>query len=86
MFTVISMPFLTLFELHIFRSNISFSEETSLPLKESFLYTGFSVELFVPTNALRQFFHCFLYYYDAPILKIPPDDGRITAEMRIGAS
>jgi hypothetical protein len=23
-------------------------------------------ELFVPTNALRQFFHCFLYYYDAP--------------------
>jgi hypothetical protein len=23
--------------------------------------------LFVPTNALRQFFHCFLYYKDAPI-------------------
>jgi hypothetical protein len=49
----------------------------------------FIIELFVPTNALRQLFHCFLYYYDAPIrisLKIPPDDGRITAEMRIGAS
>jgi hypothetical protein len=24
-------------------------------------------DLFVPTNALRQFFHCLLYYYDAPI-------------------
>jgi hypothetical protein len=23
--------------------------------------------LFIPTNALRQFFHCFLYYKDAPI-------------------
>jgi hypothetical protein len=60
-------------------------------------------ELFVPTNALRQFFfHCFLYYKDTPIrisavilpssggilsefLK-PPVDGRITAEIRIGAS
>jgi hypothetical protein len=26
-----------------------------------------NIELFVTTNALRQFFHCFLYYYDAPI-------------------
>jgi hypothetical protein len=26
----------------------------------------FIIELFVPTNALRQFFHCFLYYKDAP--------------------
>jgi hypothetical protein len=25
------------------------------------------IDLFVPTNALRQFFHCLLYYYDAPI-------------------
>jgi hypothetical protein len=27
----------------------------------------FIIDLFVPTNALRQFFHCLLYYYDAPI-------------------
>jgi hypothetical protein len=27
----------------------------------------FIIELFVPTNALRQFFHCFFYYKDAPI-------------------
>jgi hypothetical protein len=25
------------------------------------------IDLFVPTNALRQFFHCLLHYYDAPI-------------------
>jgi hypothetical protein len=28
---------------------------------------SFYNRLFVPTNALRQFFHCFLYYKDAPI-------------------
>jgi hypothetical protein len=27
----------------------------------------YQIALFVPTNVLRQFFHCFLYYYDAPI-------------------
>jgi hypothetical protein len=28
---------------------------------------SFIIDLFVPTDALRQFFHCSLYYYDAPI-------------------
>ena len=27
------------------------------------------IDLFVPTNALRQFVHCFLYYYDDPEIK-----------------
>jgi hypothetical protein len=31
------------------------------------VYYTHSIDLFVPTNALRQFFHCLLYYYDAPI-------------------
>jgi hypothetical protein len=59
--------------------------------KLHFIFTVhlFIIELFVPTNALRQVFHCFLYYKDAPIhisAIIPPDNGTIITEMRIGAS
>jgi hypothetical protein len=42
------------------------------------------IELFVPTDALRQFFHCFLYYYDAPIrisAVILPSSGGILSEF-----
>jgi hypothetical protein len=42
------------------------------------------IELFVPTNALRQFFHCFLYYYNAPIrilAVILPSSGGILSEF-----
>jgi hypothetical protein len=42
------------------------------------------IQLFVPTNALRQFFHCFLYYYDAPIhisAVILPSSGGILSEF-----
>jgi hypothetical protein len=42
------------------------------------------IELFVPTNALRQFFHCFLYYKDAPIRMsavILPSSGGIICEF-----
>jgi hypothetical protein len=41
-------------------------------------------ELFVPTNALRQFFHCFLYYKDAPIrisAVILPSSGGLLSEF-----
>jgi hypothetical protein len=44
----------------------------------------FITELFVPTNALRQFFHCFLYYMDAPIrisAVILPSSGGILSEF-----
>jgi hypothetical protein len=44
----------------------------------------FIIELFVPTNALRQFFHCFLYYKDAPIhilAVILPSSGGILSEF-----
>jgi hypothetical protein len=44
----------------------------------------FITELFVPTNALRQFFHCFLYYKDAPIrisAIILPSSGGILSEF-----
>jgi hypothetical protein len=44
----------------------------------------FIIDLFVPTNALRQFFHCFLYYYDAPICisaVILPSSGGILSEF-----
>jgi hypothetical protein len=43
-----------------------------------------SFELYVPTNALRQFFHCFLYYKDAPIrisAVILPSSGDILSEF-----
>jgi hypothetical protein len=42
------------------------------------------IVLFVPTNALRRFFHCFLYYYDAPIrisAVILPSSGSILSEF-----
>jgi hypothetical protein len=42
------------------------------------------LELFIPTNALRQFFHCFLYYKDAQIrisAVIPPSSGGILSEF-----
>jgi hypothetical protein len=42
------------------------------------------VEVFVPTNALRQFFHCLLYYKDAPIrisAVILPSSGGILSEF-----
>jgi hypothetical protein len=42
------------------------------------------IELFVPTNALRQFFHCLLYYNDAPIrisAVILPSSGGILSEF-----
>jgi hypothetical protein len=44
----------------------------------------FIIDLFVPTNALRQFFHCFLYYKDAPIrisALILPSSGSILSEF-----
>jgi hypothetical protein len=44
----------------------------------------FIIELFVPKNALRQFFHCFLYYMDAPIrisAVILPSSGGILSEF-----
>jgi hypothetical protein len=42
------------------------------------------IDLFVPTNALRQFFHCLLYYYVAPIrisAVILPSSGGILSEF-----
>jgi hypothetical protein len=45
---------------------------------------SFIIELSVPTNALRQFFHCLLYYYDAPIrisAVILPSSGGILSEF-----
>jgi hypothetical protein len=42
------------------------------------------LELYVPTNALRQFFRCFLYCYDAPIrisAVILPSSGGILSEF-----
>jgi hypothetical protein len=42
------------------------------------------IELFIPTNAPKQFFHCFLYYYNAPIrisAVIPPSSGGILSEF-----
>jgi hypothetical protein len=51
-----------------------------------FIYTVhlFIIDLFVPTNALRQFFHCLLYHYDAPIrisTVILPSSGGILSEF-----
>jgi hypothetical protein len=43
-----------------------------------------SVELCVPTNALRQFLHCFRFYKDAPIrisAVILPSSGGILSEF-----
>jgi hypothetical protein len=37
----------------------------NIPIQETLTITDKLIELFVPTNALRQFFHCFLYYKDA---------------------
>jgi hypothetical protein len=48
------------------------------------LYSTVLIELFVPTNAPRQFFHCLLYYYDAPIrisAVILPSSGGILSEF-----
>jgi hypothetical protein len=54
--------------------------------KLHFIFTVhlFIIELFVPTNALRQFFHCFLYYKDAQIrisAIILPSSGGILSEF-----
>jgi hypothetical protein len=45
------------------------SSALSHNIKFHFIFTVhlFIIDLFVPRNALRQFFHCFLYYKDAPI-------------------
>jgi hypothetical protein len=48
------------------------------------LGTHRDIELFVPTNALRQFFNWFLYYKDAPIrisAVILPSSGGVLSEF-----
>jgi hypothetical protein len=59
---------------------------SSFRFKLHFIFTVhlFMIELFVPTNALRQFFHCFLYYKDAPTrisAVILPSSGGILSEF-----
>jgi hypothetical protein len=64
---------------------ISLTSEASFTANVIFHFI-FTVHLFIIelTNALRQFFHCFLYYKDAPICisaVILPSSGGILSEF-----
>jgi hypothetical protein len=71
-------------EYGLFQHNFSTHVITNVLLYSTKLNANIrlTVESFVPTNALRQFFHCFLYYKDAPLrisaVILPPSGGILT--------